>query len=142
MNLTIRMYNLDDDAYLVSSQANPFDETTFKTLRLADQNFWFSFDVRAQANLDVLKANYDIFYEKSGNLKNEGQVIIDGTKMRKWVELNLHVVHKKDGQVTSMLIPFENCNSKYYDFLGPEEQVKFENRLCPREEDFKEFARV
>lgn len=50
INMFVRMYNLDDDRYIVSTQANPYDDTTFEELWLANQNVWYSFDIRAQAN--------------------------------------------------------------------------------------------
>lgn len=89
-----------------------------------------------------MKERFDLFYGGQGGIKNEDQVFFDGNKMRNWMELNLLVVSKKNGQVTSIKIPFKNCNIKHYAFLGATEQKKFASRLCPDEELFMKFARV
>jgi hypothetical protein len=56
--------------------------------------------------------------------------------------LNLVVGTKTQGQLKNIAIPFVNCNTDHYAFLGEDQQKKFENRLCPEEEAYKKFAAV
>ena len=71
VNLTVRMYNLDDDSYQASTQVNPFDETTLEEMNFSDMKLWFSIDIRASGDSTFIKEGIDILRDTAGGLKNE-----------------------------------------------------------------------
>jgi hypothetical protein len=135
------MWTLEDDNYKSLSQVNPFDETVLKTLNFADMKIFWSIDMRGSLDINYLR-RIDILKDSAGKIRNEDQVFFDGKKIRKFFELNLMVGEKVDGQIKYTVIPFVNCNLDYYKFLGKDQELKFENRLCPDEEMFKKHAKV